>query len=135
MGCDIHLHIEIMFKGKWEHWGAPKIDRFYKLFSVMAGVRRGPEDPQPIALPKGLPEGLSTVTQFAWEQDKLDAHSASWFGLFEIKELEHWWFRSMPAMDSYLFEDKCLHTYLLGNTFGAPKDPVQDVRFVFWFDN
>jgi hypothetical protein len=137
MGCDIHMHIEIKLDGRWEHWGAPHISRNYRLFSFLAGARKQPDWPEPISPPKGLPDNLSTVTRFAWEQEKDDGgvNRMSWLNKDEIVRLENWWLENAPADDRALFEVKCLGTYLLGNTFGAPKEPIQDVRFVFWFDH
>jgi hypothetical protein len=132
MGCDIHAHIEVKIKGKWEHYSVPSIQRSYLLFSKMAGVRGGmPGDPTPIAEPRGIPDDITTLTRFnldIWEED---AHSRSWISGAEMAEIEKWheekWERQYPREPfGYLFNDN----------FGPPyHDGIEDVRIVFWFDN
>jgi hypothetical protein len=148
MGCDIHLHIEVKLNGKWEHYGAPNVSRWYLLFEKMAGVRGEPENA--ISLPKGLPDDLTTLTRYSSERWDGDGHSHSWLGIEEIMLLEDWlktqkseWRTHSPDASVDL-EHHVLHTYLFGNSFTGPKrypeddqsrPGVEDVRFVFWFDN
>ncbi len=54
MGCDIHCHIEIKVEGTWHHYSAPNVDRSYRLFARMAGVRNT-GGVKPIAPNRGLP--------------------------------------------------------------------------------
>ena len=142
MGCDIHLHIEVKIHGKWEHWGNPAIDRNYDLFAVMAGVRNN-GDIIPLSEPKGLPANLTTVTQFAYDYEKPDAHSMSWLSLKEIGKVDAY-IAGIATTEKrwYDFEYHVLHSYLLGNSFAGigtyPEDRpkgINDVRFIFWFDN
>ena len=136
MGCDIHLHTEIKLKGKWEHYGAPHIDRNYDLFSKMAGVRSD-GCITPIADQKGLPNDVSNVTYLAACWHSADWHSHSWLSAKEILQLEEW---LEKAKKDYVPERRW--GYLFGNSFGGwskyPEDyppEIEDVRFVFWFDN
>lgn len=86
MGCDIHLHIEIKLNGKWEHYGCPSIDRNYRLFTKMAGIKNY-TGITPIAQPKGLPEDLTIITQFDAKDWEDDAHDSSWLNKEEIVQL------------------------------------------------
>lgn len=136
MGCDIHLHIEIKLNGKWEHWGAPHLQRNYPLFAKMAGVRNYDDEIEPIAKPKGLPEDLTVCTKFNAGYDGNDGHSHSWLNCQEIAVLSTW-ARKTQKKD---LEWDIVHSSLLGNGFdiatypeSTPKE-ITDVRFVFWFD-
>lgn len=144
MGCDIHLHIEVKLKGgHWEHWGCPNIKRWYALFAKMAGVRTD-EPEKAIALPKGLPADMTTLTRRDAEGWDVDGHSHSWLGVDEIIQLEQW-LKEQPAEPGEWgcnLEHHILHSYLFGSGFTGwkryPDDNrhgMEDVRFVFWFDN
>lgn len=147
MGCDIHMHIEVMVAGKWEHYAAPSVDRWYRLFGLMAGVRN--TEVAPISKPKGFPEDASIVTKLIYEDEKLDAHTVSWLNHDEIIKLEDTlekWSEESEAgkWPQYDLEFGVLHTYLSGNSFTAHwryddcrylPEGIDDVRFVFWFDN
>ena len=141
MGCDIHLHIEIKLNGKWEHLGNPNIDRNYRLFAKMAGVRNY-NNVTPISGPKGLPENLTTLTKFDADYWEGDMHTASWLDANEIAEMSAFLDGLNTEKERYDLEWNVLHCYLFGNSFaGLDKYPeenqkcVTDVRFVFWFDN
>ena len=138
MGCDVHIHQEVKINGKWEHYRETQIPRNYQAFAKMAGVR-GTE--KPIAEPRGLPNDVTTMTQFCSDYDGPDGHTHSWLGAAEIAELEEF-------IEDQMGEDKAWRLerdgwgYLFGNGWGAwtkwpderPKG-VEDIRFVFWFDN
>lgn len=140
MGCDIHLHIEVRLNGKWEHYAAPNIDRDYSLFSRMAGVR-GKEIP--ISKPKGLPSDLTTLTKYDADRCGIDGHDHSWLSKKEIVRLKDWIDGQRTQMNDFFdLEHTILHCYLFGNSFAGIElypnerpDGVDDVRFVFWFDN
>lgn len=74
MGCDIHFFVERQNDdGVWEHVGDDRvidfntdwqnapfyIGRNYRLFAILANVRNYHGGIEPIAEPRGLPEGLS----------------------------------------------------------------------------
>lgn len=141
MGCNIHLHIEIKINNQWEHFGAPYMPRDYELYGKMAGVRD--ESIMPISAPKGIPEDITLLTKIDLKQDSY--HHASWLGVEEIEELEKWFnkraelkkesFKWYPGASFYLFFEQ-MTGYLFGNGFyNQERNGVQDVRFVFWFDN
>lgn len=137
MGCDIHLHQEIKINGNWEHYGMADVPRDYRLFAKMAGVR-GSETP--IALPRGLPACATAVTRFHSEHFGTDGHSHSWLDADEIYELIQW-MKSMRTTECMQDHRKCFG-FLFGNTWEGFKrypddvmDGLDDIRFVFWFDN
>lgn len=145
MGCDIHLHIEVKIAGEWRHWAAPGIDRDYMLFAKMAGVRNHWRI-KPIAEPKGMPDNLTFVTDFECKREGLDGHSHSWLDIHEIEQLAKYVEETLKEEQggSWLsIEHHILKgSYLCGNSFAgllkypedSPKE-IEDVRFVFWFDN
>ena len=145
MGCDIHLHVEVRIDDEWLHYANPFVSRNYTLFGFMAGVRDSTVEP--VAEPKGLPSDTTKVTRLDYEHNKEDWHTPSWLSTAEIVELQHRLYNYY-----YTVEDKSLkfeydlnymfNTYLFENGFTSwyeyPTSNVmniQDVRFVFWFDN
>lgn len=148
MGCDIHMHLEVKIAGKWEHYGAPSVSRDYSLFGLLAGVRgKGPA----VVAPKGFPADASTVTRFDYEQWAGDAHTPSWLSAEEISEFQDAWAlagehtiydgRPYPARGRDVEAD-VLHAYFFGNSWADfarwPEERpngIEDVRWVFWFDN
>lgn len=144
MGCDIHLHSEIKINGRWHCYGSPNPHRNYRLFARMANVRNY-GDIVPIAEPRGLPSDVSVVVKFSADDYGTDGHSHSYLTSAEIAELEQWY----EAEGKYPHEDKLdpfwfekTFGFLFGNTYpGFNKYPderpkgLEDVRFVFWFDN
>jgi hypothetical protein len=147
MGCDIHLHIEVKVDGQWHHYGAPRIERSYRLFAKMAGVRTdNPE--QAIIQPRGLPEDITLITKMEWTDGGEDEyyHHTSWFGGEEISKLEDWLNEQGGQKEEIDLEWNILNSFLFGNSFAGPfkyynnnvkiaGHTVEDVRFVFWFDN
>ncbi len=141
MGCDIHLHTEIKVNGKWEHYGNPNVPRNYSLFAKMAGVR-GEQDP--IVAPRGMPIEASVITELDYERWYGDGHSHSWLNAEEISELCDWYeeYRKNIGCDFMACSSSRIFGYLFGNYwsgfFKYPEDRtprVEDIRFVFWFDN
>lgn len=134
MGCDIHVHAELKIDGKWEHYSCPDIKRNYRLFGLMAGVRD--YSIQPIASPRGLPEDLSVITKIDAARMESDAHSHSYITPKEIVIVEE----SMDDMNGLTaFKET---GWLFGNSWAGfvkyPEDnepTIQDIRWVFWFDN
>lgn len=98
MGCDIHLHVEILIQGNWielyptdlttpfrqdvpnsplaNYWYT---GRNYSLFGVLADVRT--RELAPICEPRGLPEDVTDPV--ALSLTHLDYHSSSWIRLDE----------------------------------------------------
>ena len=133
MGCDIHLHQEVKINGKWEHYGIADVTRNYQLFAKMAGVRG---DEAPIAEPRGYPVDVTNVTQFDAARWASDSHTPSWLDAEEITKLFEWMKEPGETRPREWFG------YLFGNHWDSftkyPEDRpagLEDVRFVFWFDN
>ncbi len=141
MGCDIHLFTEVKIDGVWHCYNSPNIDRWYGLFAKMAGVR-GDGSITQIVEPKGIPDNLGVVVALSFKEWHGDAHTPSWFNVNEIKELEDWLKSENKRMkpDKYYYPEM-EWGYFFGNSYGGfdpltpPADGVEDVRFVFWFDN
>jgi hypothetical protein len=127
MGCDIHLHIEIKLDGVWEHYAAPDVNRNYRLFERMGGVR-GDEN-NAISPPKGLPADASKITRLEFK-DEGYYHTPSWLSSAEIIQLEssiQEWHKDRydHRYDPQFEVFHCHYRY----------HPGDDFRFVFWFDN
>lgn len=150
MGCDIHLHTEVKIGGVWLHYGCPDVTREYKVFAKMAGVRNREYCPfTPLASPRGMPSNASALTRFACKAYGVDGHSHSWLGAKEISQLVdfidddlklaghlgHVGFWSCENF-GYFFGNtwEGFWKYSDDNNSGTPNG-VEDVRFVFWFDN
>ena len=143
MGCDIHLHTEVKIKGKWHHYSHPNVNRNYRLFARMAGVRNEGNNIQPIAEPRGIPDDATELTNFDYEHWLLDLHSPSWLNAKEISELEYWAHKNCCHPESAWRFASEFCGYLFGNTYSGftevpdhhPYTMLEDIRFIFWFDN
>ena len=150
MSCDIHLHTEVKINGKWHHYGMPHVHRDYRVFAKMAGVRNYAGGPVPIAEPRGIPEGVTELTRFDCEEWGSDGHTHSWLDAKEIALLYAFINDELKLVDRQIgkvgwWPEKNFG-YFFGNTWGdfreykdhsnggVPKG-VDDIRFVFWFDN
>ena len=135
MGCDIHMHAEIKVAGKWLHYDQPDCQRDYDLFEKMAGVRG--DEAKAIASPRGLPDDASDTTKFDSDHWDTDGHAHSWLSAQEILDLADW--DEARGRDTFKRE---WDRWLCGNNYSdfirypdsRPKG-IEDVRFVFWFDN
>lgn len=141
MGCDIHAHIEVKLDGVWHHYSCPPLQRSYKVFSRICGVRNGvigmPYYVQPITEPRGLPDDLSEVTKQIYLFEEQDSHTPSWLSGNELDELIQWVEQSESVnYDSnlYNFQHKQIG-YFNGNMFGEIPSPFEETRFICWFDN
>lgn len=150
MGCDIHLHSEVKRKGKWLHHSQQKVERNYMLFAKMGEPHRNDFGIIPISAPKGLPHDATELTLLHSEKFGPDGHSHSWLNAKEISEL-HAFIESPDNPESW-FEGRCNDRlmwshdnmpYFMGNHlsgfFDYPEDfegtGIEDVRYVFFFDN
>jgi len=134
MGCDIHIHTEIKIEGEWRHWGTPNGIRNYRLFEKLAGVRG--DIKYAISLPKGLPEDITFETTFDYNWWGGGLHSVSWLNSKEIKELYKWWEKTYIYYPESCVED--IFGYCMGSGWDCVMDnidEIEDVRWVFWFDN
>lgn len=138
MGAAIRQHIEVKdANGVWHHFGAPNTWKDYIYFGLLAGVR---DAVGPIVEPRGLPDDLSFVTKFCFEQDAADGFGnkhVGWLSAEELRELqkrldEH--YRELHT--SYIDHDLEAHyfsTYIAGGCVATHKG-WEDARLVFWFD-
>lgn len=145
MGCDIHMHTEIKVDGKWEHYGAPKVDRCYALFALIADVRNSDGKIKPISKPKGLPADANWLTRKSSDEFGVDGHSHSYLTSAEIARLEDAWNKLNTGETKW--RERCdlehhLIGYCEGHTWSSwfkykSEMPawIEDVRWVFWFDN
>ena len=138
MGCDIHLHTEVKINGEWHHYSVLRVRRDYKLFAQMAGVRNYYEV-TPISEPKGLPQDASFLTKFDADRWDVDGHSHSYLDAQEIKLLKAWLVQENPD-EHFILPD--IFGFCFGNDWthnlkypDEKIEGVEDVRFVFWFDN
>lgn len=90
MGCDIHAVVEVKInphnmEGWWINAGEIHINRDYRLFAKLAGVRN--EHPwlqEPIAEPRGIPTDASGGVDALVEAWGHDGHSHSWVTVGEL---------------------------------------------------
>ncbi len=144
MGCDIHIHIEVKFAGQWHHYSQLQGNRNYQLFAKMAGVRNSDEFyVEPLSPPKGLPVDITFLTDYDNKHWGSDAHSHSYLNAEEIAQLAEW---TRSPDRTRRFDD---NPFWLDRYFGYlyrqgfedfAKNPeefpgLEDLRFVFWFDN
>ena len=146
MGCDIHFHSEVKIGGKWHHHSEHSIRRNYALFAKMAGVRNYDDSIIPISKPKGIPQDATDLTKLHVKRWEGDGHSHSWLNAEEITEL-HDWIRerkngSVFGDDGWRFEHQNFPYFMGNHLSGFHKYPedykgtgVEDVRYIFFFDN
>lgn len=147
MGCDIHVHTEVKINGTWHHYGEPRVQPNHRLFAKMGDVRND-GDIVPLSKNRGVPDDASELTKFCSYEWGADGHSHSFLNSSEIEELlefckkegfgesdkaAEFWFESQFG---YFFEGpwQGFYQYVAGSASGTPSG-VEDVRFVFWFDN
>jgi len=135
MGCDIHIHAEIKIAGRWEHYAQPKMERNYRAFEKLAGVRG--EKTNAMFPVRGMPWDASATTRFDCAHYGTDGHTHSWISADEIARFSGWWkshvdSKPWPEWDCWLF----------GNNYSDfvnyPQNRIEgleDIRFIFWFDN
>lgn len=147
MGCDIHFHSEVKIKGTWHHHSEARFNRNYVVFAKMAGVRNG-YGIDPICQPKGIPDDATLLTKMEIEKYNGDGHSHSWFNAEEIVVF-HDWLRDENSKEfwagvnnGWIYAHDNI-PYFMGNHMDGflkyPEDwkkhGIEDVRYVFFFDN
>ena len=129
MGCDIHAYIEEKTYRTWDSFtGELNLDRDYRMFGALAGVRSGDE---PIIEPRGVPDDMSYQLKDDYKEGGGDWHTPSWLSLQEfgavitLHDMHDEAFQSPldPGYRAVLAAMQCLHK--IG----------REVRLVFWFDN
>ena len=143
MGCDIHVHIEVLIEGKWYHYMPLQCPRHYDVFSRMSKCGRGQYEP---IIERGFPSSnASLITELSRSSYQGIDHSHNWLYLKEILEISEefpnfiwnfdaWANYRQDEIDQfegiYLFEHSIKSFYSDNHLF-----PCDNVRFVFWFDN
>lgn len=141
MGCDIHWHSEVKIDGVWHHYSANSIPRDYFLFALLADVRNYDRDVTPISSPRGFPDDASVVTKIDRDNWDADGHSHSYILSSEMPSVMAQWkaFRGWEGPDSVGFVFGCRwqdFTNRSRDEYTARKMArIEDVRWVFWFDN
>lgn len=116
MGSDIHAYIDKKHGHYWENFCQLELDRDYKLFGALAGVRGC--DIDPVVLPRGMPLHASFTTFDEYKEEGLDAHTPSWLTTEEV-------FDVTQRVDSN--ELDVVYEIMSGLNC--------DCRLIFWFDN
>lgn len=135
MGCDIHEYIEIKIGDVWVYVGHIIIHRNYTLFGVLAGVRDETVEcvsGEHKGLPDDLSEGMISVMDGENDMDgdwHGDYHTHSYLDLQELVVAKKIYEDSI--------KDKTEKFPINLKSLKKLKDMpfVEDVRFVFWFDN
>lgn len=146
MGCNIHVHIEVKKNDIWYHFSAPRVDRNYILFAVIAGVRMDTlresdrNSIKPVAKIHQLPDDISFVTQTCYYQDKRRGlHDVGVLTAEDLDVLQNELYKLHPwvgrtGCDELDLEWSIFRTSINGNTLADHQD-WDDLRVVFWFDN
>jgi hypothetical protein len=132
MGCDIHCFAEVRYKGKWQFAGEVTMDRHYDIFSKMANVRNEEDSGiEPISLPRGVPCDADDLTKLIMEYE--DYHSRSYLSLNEMKILDKW---VENTGGPFLKWNYIKWPWAIMTDELMPKfEQIEDIRFVFAFDN
>lgn len=162
MGCDIHLFLERQVKpGVWAMVfnynglntagvsciGGQDLDgylwfkvrnRNYHLFGEIAGVRG---DSSLGYEPKGLPPDVSPMVQYRADEWDGDGHSHSWLSAREFIKLYAESNRNQELLDDIARNDWSRSPAMwfsldVKDPHYDPKgEDIDNLRFVFWFDN
>lgn len=139
MGCDIHLSLEYRhptfgwvgidtFRGfnSEGYRMPPALNRNYRLFAALAGVRgEGPD-------PRGVPDDVSPLTKIQFEHWDGDGHSHSWLPLADAaREFNKRRWEAEKAPDPESYRDKFPASFW----FAVDDDNIDSYRLIFWFDN
>lgn len=129
MGCDIHEYVEVNIGGKWIYIGGIVLPRNYLLFSVLADVRNYDNVECVTGDHRGLPEDIDPVLEQMSEEYGSDGHSHSYLYPDELDKAEKIYYSHADSANRDWPE--CLR-----NLRSLTKmEGINDVRFVFWFDN
>lgn len=128
MGCDIHAFVEVKVNGVWYQYSNPPIQRWYKLFEKIAGVRG--EITNAITPPRGIPSDLSVVTKLIWDEEEINSHHPTWLTAKELDEVIRWTDSQGNEDFNWQYRE---FGYLECNMFEHRRDVWEDCRFVCWF--
>ncbi len=135
MGATIHMHIEVKKDGQWQQYSAPSIFRDGQFFDLLAGIY-GVDFP--VVPLKGLPDDLSSLTQYCYELDTKSyrPHHQGWLSSDELQQLQRRLLELNPAVHplDVDLEVSYFHCYINGGSV-ASHQGFEDSRLIFWFDN
>lgn len=142
MGCDIHMHAERRFEGRWIHVGEPDPGRDYELFYLLGGISRRPvKRMRPIAPYRGVPADITPETAKDHQMLADAAHSATWLTLKELEDFARanaklqsdWFWRELvPSLGDCTLHEDCAASDALSR---ACVGGSANIRLVFWFDS
>jgi hypothetical protein len=145
MGCDIHLYVERRTDSGWEHVPDHSDDwrddlnwysrRNYYLFAILADVRNEGRGIKPIDSPRGLPPDVTSGVMAECAGWGVDGHSHSHVTIAEVLAYD-WDQITLGDMQRPYW--RCINDEWWGTVARAvrlSKGSLDDVRFVFWFDN
>ena len=110
MGCDIHAHIEIKVDDEWLYYAPANIQRDYRVFEKMAGVRG--ELRFAISPPKGIPKDASKMTLLHAQNAMSYKHSDSWLSYEEYVILIDYLTANYPSNRDFDWEHSFLGDFL-----------------------
>jgi hypothetical protein len=145
IGCDIHSFYECKIKGRWVYIGGISVSRNYLLFSVLANVRNYEGIECVSGEAKGLPNDISRKTLYAMngrtgaltedlqkvmeeETNDSDHHSHSYLDWRELED-------ATKIYNEVNKDNNDFPKVLLSLKDLLDMPGVEDVRFVFCFDN
>ena len=107
--------------------------------TLMADVRSHPSyEIKPIAEPRGLPSDMTFLTYYDAQRWATDGHSHSYLTAEELPHIEEF----MKKRYTNGWSELSQWGYLFGNSWGDfvtyPEEQppgLEDVRWIFWFDN
>lgn len=156
MGADIHVYLEKKTDEKYNIWESVclyKIDEYRhkleianpyngrngELFSALAGVRGWLT---PFVNPRGLPENLSQEIEKEYLWFKGDAHTSTWYDVYELKllikefKMEHkedFEYKNIVVALDYFYNNLISYLKFAGEEpFGSE---IGKYRVIIWFDN
>ncbi len=140
MGCDIHFHVEVKLKEKWEHLCSIKIDRDYDLFSLLVNdYPRSNGKIKGIYGKRGYPEDINELTKFLISE--AGCHTHSYLYPTEIKKFapketqKNIYLLFCKHVESCTYRNGDIAFWLIDECSDISDFSDENVRFVFGFDN
>jgi len=133
MSRDIHMHMEIKIRDKWEHYRYSKEPKDLRFFDNMMDRVDG--------IKFQVPDDLTQITMLNLKYWVGDAHHIGILGLEAIKQVESWWNLILAKQNSDN-TDNASFGYLFGMRWCSlieyPTElpfEIEDARIIYWFDN
>jgi len=121
----------------------PYTGQNYRLFSILAGVRRYDDDVEPVYPPRGIPEDACRYIKEAWKEEEGDGHTPSYLNVHEIEQafvVRHGLLVEEHVQEEAKKDREWCKDFLDGTLKKlllpiAEQIGKENVRIVFWFDN